>query len=265
MELEEPAMPKGSDEFVEAFARGLAAIRVFGYGTGPLSITEIAERAKLTRAGARRLMLTLVTLKYAVLRDGRFSLTPRVLELGFAYLSSMSLRELAQPVIEALARDTNELCAVSVLDEYDIVYIARAEIRTLLTRSVGIGSRLPAFATSMGRVLLAGLEPVAADALLESSRLVAYTRFTPTSRGALRADLDRVREQGYALVSQELELGVCGLAAPLRDAGGTVVAAINISTNLARHDEAAIVTNFLPRLKYAAKEIEAALRSLNSP
>lgn len=251
----------GSDTFVEAFARGLAVMRAFGSGAPSLTISEVAARAGVTRAGARRLLHTLLTLGYARSIDGRFSLTPRVLELGHAYLSSLSMREVAQPVIERLAAETDELVAVSILEGAEIVFVARAEMRSPLARGIGLGSRLPAFATSMGRVLLAGLPPAGARKLLSPRTLKPYTRFTLCEPEAIARDLARIRRQGYAMVSEELELGVCGLAAPIVDADGRVLAAVNVSTNLARHGKQAMLSRFLPRLRAAVAEISVGLRA----
>lgn len=249
----------GSDTFVEAFARGLAVMRAFGSGAPSLTISEVAARAGVTRAGARRLLHTLLTLGYARVADGRFSLTPRVLELGHAFLSSLSMPEVAQPVIQRLAAELDELVAVSVLEGAEIVYVARAEMRSPLARGIGLGSRLPAFATSMGRVLLADLPPAQARRLLAPRSLKAYTRFTLCEPDALARDLAKVRRQGYALVSEELELGVCGLAAPIVDAQGRVLAAVNVSTNLARHGKQEMLERFLPRLRAAVAEISVGL------
>lgn len=251
----------GSDTFVEAFARGLAVMRTFGSGAPALTISEVATRAGITRAGARRLLHTLVTLGYARASDGLFSLTPRVLELGHAYLSSLSMREVAQPVIERLAVEVGELVALSVLDGAEILFVARAEMRSPLARGIGLGSRLPAFATSMGRVLLAGLPPPESRRLLAPRTLKPHTCFTLCKPEALARDLARVRKQGYALVSEELELGVCGLAAPIANAQGQVIAAVNVSTNLARHSKQEMLSRFLPRLRAAVAEISVILRA----
>lgn len=251
----------GSDTFVEAFARGLAVMGAFT-GAGPsLTITEVAARASVTRAGARRLLHTLVALGYARLSEGSFSLTPKVLDLGHAYLSSLSLREIAQPVIERLAGQVDEIVGVSVLDGDEIVFVARAERRSPLSRGIGIGGRLPAFATSMGRVLLAALPPEQAESVLARRKLKAYTKLTRCTREAVLRDLALVRRKGYSLVSEELELGVCGVAAAIHDGAGRVVAAMNVSTNLARHSRDSMVHNLLPRLIAAADEISAALKA----
>jgi IclR family transcriptional regulator, pca regulon regulatory protein len=251
----------GSDTFVEAFARGLAVLRAFGSGASALTISEVAARAGVTRAGARRLLHTLLALGYARSDGGRFSLTPRVLELGHAYLSSLSMREVAQPVIERLAAELEEIVALSVLEGGDIVFVARTELRSPLARGIGLGSRLPAFATSMGRVLLADRPAGEVRRLLSPPTLRQYTRFTLCKPDAIARDLVRVRRQGYALVSEELELGVCGLAAPVVDAGGAVIAAVNVSTNLARHSKEEMLSRFLPRLRAAVAEISVGLRS----
>ena len=151
------ARPASSDTFVEAFARGLDLLRAFGRDAPALTISEAAARAGMTRAGARRLLHTLLALGYARQDGGSFRLTPKVLELGQAYLSSLSLREAAQPVLDRLADSLDEVAALSILEGGEIVFVARAERRSPLARGIGLGGRLPAFATSMGRVLLAGL------------------------------------------------------------------------------------------------------------
>lgn len=251
--------PAGSDAFVEAFAKGLALIGAFGDSPGGLTMAELAKRTGLPRAGVRRLLLTLVTLGLAEEREGRFSLTPRVLRLGYAYLSSLTLREIAQPIIETMARDCDEIVAVSVLDGDELTYIARAEPSGVLRRSLTVGSRLPAFCTSMGRVLLAGLPEDQAEALLAQALRPAFTRHTLTDVKALMRDIAKIRTQGWAFVSQELELGACGIAAPIRDAQGRTIAALNISTNLGRHAEKAFVKGFKPRVLALAEKVSASL------
>jgi len=251
--------PTGSDSFVEAFAKGLALIGAFGDSPGGLTMAELAKRTGLPRAGVRRLVLTLVTLGLAHEHDGRFALTPRTLRLGYAYLSSLTLREIAQPMIEAMARECDEIVAVSVLDGNELTYIARAEPSTVLRRSLTVGSRLPAFCTSMGRVLLAGLPDDQAEALLTRAPRPAFTRHTLTDVKALMRDVGKIRAQGWAFVSQELELGACGIAAPIRNEQGRTVAALNISTNLGRHAEKPFVKRFKPLLLSLAQKIAISL------
>jgi IclR family pca regulon transcriptional regulator len=253
------AWPSGHDGFVEAFAKGLAVIGAFGPDGGARSLADLARRTGLPRAGVRRLVLTLVELGLAEPRDGGFILTPRVLRLGFAYLSSLGLREVAQPLIERLSREADEVVAVSVLDGDELVYVARAEVQGVLRRSLTIGSRLPAFCTSMGRVLLSGLSDAAVRGLLTRKPLPAYTPRTLTDPEALAAAVAATRRAGWAMVSEELEIGACGLAAAIRDTRGRVVAAVNLSTNLARHGEADFVATFRDRLLAVAAEIERRL------
>jgi len=246
---------------VEAFARGLAVIRAFASGHEALSISAVAARAGLTRAGARRLLYTLVELGYAEASDGAFSLTPRVLELGFSYLSSLTLYGVAQPLVERLARETDELCTMSLRDGDSVVYIVRAEIRAPLSRAFGLGSRLPLFATSMGRVMLAGLADAELESFLAKAKFAEFTRYTKTERGRIRDEVVRARRQGWCLVKQELELGVCGLSVPIHDADGHVAAAVSISMNMARFDETQTLKEYLPKLRAVAGQISAALHA----
>ena len=249
------AWPNGSDSFVESFAKGLAVIGAFGDAHDALTLAEIAVRTGLSRAGVRRLVLTLLALNLASQKDGRFSLTPRVMRLGYAYLSSLGLREAAQPVIDALAHQVDETVGVSVLDGHEITYIVRAEVRGLLRRSLTIGSRSPTYPTSMGRVLLAGLSDASIQEILRRTDLVAFTRYTKVGAASLLDEIRKVRKQGFSLVSQELELGVFGIAAPIRDANGCVIAALNLSTNLARYDEKSFLRKFKTPMLEAATTI----------
>lgn len=242
------AWPRGSDAFVEAFAKGLAVIAAFGDSEGALTMAELSKRTGLPRAGVRRLLLTLVELGFAKEHEGRYALTPRVLRLGYAYLSSLTFRDVAQPAIEALARECDEIVAVSVLDGDDVSYVARAEPSSVLRRSLTIGSRIPAFCTSMGRVLLAALPEQEMKERLARMPRPAFNRRTITNVAALEKEIARARVQGWYFASEELELGACGIAAPIRDRSGRIVAALNISTNLGRHTEKAFVKRFRPLL-----------------
>lgn len=254
---------KGSDEFVEAFAKGLSVIRSFNGAQRPLSMAEIAERANLTRAGARRLLYTLVSLNYASVEAGRFKLSPKILDLAFAYLSSFANHDLLRQIVERLAQDTQELCTMSVLDGNEIVYVIRIEGRPVLTRSVAVGSRLPAFATSMGRVLLAAMPEEELYSRLQRTNRPKLTRFTKTEIDKLLAEIAKARRSGWSLVKQELEIGVCGLSAAVRNERAQTTAAVSISFNMARFDEERALNEFLPRLLRAAKEISDLDRSSN--
>jgi IclR family pca regulon transcriptional regulator len=197
--------------------------------------------------------------------DGRFSLRPRVLELGYPYLSSLGLPELAPPHMERLVAQVNESSSISVLDETDIVYVVRVPTRRIMSITLSVGTRLPAHATSMGRVLLAGLDEAELDALLSRIDLRPLTARTVTDRHALEQLLVRVRRQGYALTDQELEEGLRSIAVPIRDASGTVVAALNVSVHASRSTAAALKRNVLPLALETATAIEADLRGLGAP
>lgn len=243
-----------SGQYVQSFARGLSVIRSFDADHPEMTLSDIARRTGLTRATSRRFLLTLVELGY-VKTDGRlFSLTARVLDLGFSYLSALSLPEIAQPHLEQLAASIHESTSASVLDGTDIVYVARVPTRRIMSVRINIGTRFPAYATSMGRVLLAHLEPDALAEQLESADFTNLTSHTVRTRDALAEELTRVHEQGWALVDQELEDGLRSVAAPIRH-GRRVIAAINISTTANSHSIESIRENLLPPLRRAAERI----------
>lgn len=252
-------LPKGGDLFVEAFARGLAVIRAFGPGHGELTLSEVAERAGVTPAGARRLLHTLVALGYARVEGRTFSLTPAVLDIGHSYLGSLTLRDIAAPLLDQFVREMGEICTVSVLDRTDVVYVARAEMRSPLSRRLVAGERLPAHATSSGHVLLGQLPQAELEAYLAQAPFERLTPHTLTDAGPLRQAIAQAREQGYAVASEQLELGVCGLAVPVQDRAGHVVAALTTSLSLARHAPDAIQPLFLPGLRDLARRIGGSL------
>ncbi|WP_296370716.1 IclR family transcriptional regulator C-terminal domain-containing protein [Pseudonocardia sp.] len=236
--------------YVQSLARGLAVIRAFDADAPALSLSDVARRTGLTRAAARRFLLTLVELGY-VRTDGRlFTLTPRVLELGFAYLSSLSLPEIAAPHLEALVERVHESASVSVLDGADVVYVARVPTSRIMTLAITIGTRFPAHATSMGRVLLAAQSP------RPRVELRALTDRTVTDPAVLDRELDAVRDNGFCVVDEELELGLRSIAVPIRDAAGAVVAAANVSSRAGSVD---LVHDVLPDLRVCAAAIEADL------
>ncbi|NJP23889.1 helix-turn-helix domain-containing protein [Microbispora sp. SCL1-1] len=250
-----------AEEHVQSLARGLAVIRAFDAASPELTLSDVARKTGLTRAAARRFLLTLADLGY-VRTDGRlFSLSPRVLELGYAYLSSLSLPEVALPHLERLVAEVHESASVSVLDDTDIVYVARVPTARIMRVTIAIGTRFPAYCTSMGRVLLAGLPPEELDAYFTRAGLERLTSHTTTSPVALRAALDLVRTQGWAMVDQELEEGLRSIAAPIRDHGGRVVAAVNISSHASRTTVESARRDLLPPLLATAARIEADLRA----
>ncbi|MCP2166808.1 IclR family transcriptional regulator domain-containing protein [Goodfellowiella coeruleoviolacea] len=244
---------------VQSLARGLAVIRAFNADHPELTLSDVARATGLTRAAARRFLLTLADLGY-VRTDGKlFSLTARVLELGYAYLSSLSLPEVAQPHLEALAAEVRESTSVSVLDGPDVVYVARVPVSRIMTVAINVGTRFPAHATSMGHVLLASLPAAQLESYLDTVELVRLTEHTITSRGALREELARVREQGWSLVDQELDQGLRSVAVPIRDRAGRVLAAVNVSTHASRNTLESMRRDILPALLATAGRIEADL------
>jgi IclR family pca regulon transcriptional regulator len=246
-------------------ARGLAVIRAFDEEHQQLTLSEVASITGLARAAARRFLLTLAGLGY-VRTDGRmFALTPRVLELGYSYLSSLSLPQIAEPHLQRLVADVQESASVTVLDETDIVYVARVPAARIMRVTISIGTRFPAYATSMGRVLLAGLTADELGAWLARAGLRPITDRTITDPGALRAELDQVREQGWALVDQELEEGLRSLAAPILDRSGRTAAAANIAMHAARTTAAQARRTLLPALLRTADQIGADLRAAGTP
>ncbi len=248
-----------SDTFVRSLERGLAVIRAFDEHHAALTLSEVARRTGLTRAAARRFLLTLVELGYVDQVDGVFRLRPRVLELGFAYLSGLTLPELAQPHMDRLSSSLHESCSVSVLDGDELVYVGRVHARRIMKAAIAVGSRFPAYPTSMGRVLLAHADPAWLDAYLDRVELHPLTPVTVTDRGRLREVLARVRESGHAVVDQELEVGLRSMAVPVHGRGGDVVAAMNISAPLERGTVEEITAELLPGLHAAARALEADL------
>ncbi|WP_433528080.1 IclR family transcriptional regulator [Micromonospora sp. CA-263727] len=245
-----------SGEFVQSLERGLAVIRAFDAEHPQLTLSEVARATGLTRAAARRFLLTLVELGY-VHTDGRlFSLRPRILDLGYAYLSSLSLPEVAQPHMEALVAQVHESCSVSVLDGDEVVYVARVPTKRIMTVGISVGTRFPAYATSMGRVLLAAQPADWLDNYLAAAQLRPLTRRTITDPAKLRATFTRIAAQGYAIVDQELEEGLRSLAAPIHGDNGTVIAAVNVSAHASRGSFDMIRKELLPPLLATAKRIE---------
>ncbi len=244
---------------MESFARGLAVIRAFEGGRPEMTIADAARITGLSRAAVRRCFHTLITLGYASVENGTYALTPQVLTLGYAYLGSAPLARYAQPILERASEQLHESCSMSVLDGADIVYVARAATRRILSVGLSVGSRLPAYCTSMGRVLLAGMAPAQLAEYFARLKMVAHTKYTITSVTALRAEIERVRTSGYALTHQELEIGLQSIAVPLRKPDGRVVAAINSGVQATRVDRKTMARDFLPVLRGAADEIAVAI------
>ncbi|MBO1437408.1 IclR family transcriptional regulator C-terminal domain-containing protein [Meiothermus sp. CFH 77666] len=250
----DPSSGEAEGFFVEALARGLSVIRCFDQAHERLTISEVARLTGLTRATARRSLLTLSALGYMATDGKQFWLTPKILSLGHAYLSSTPLPRLLQPVLEEVSGQLHESCSASILDGEEIVYIARAATRRVISVGLGVGSRLPAYCTSMGRVLLAALAPGALEAYLARARLEPLTPYTLTDPTRLWQELAKVRAQGYALVDQELELGLRSLAVPVQNARGQVLAAMNIGVQAGRVSREELL-GMLPVLRQAAASL----------
>lgn len=247
------------DAYVQSFARGLEVIRSFSAAAPRQTLTEVAGRTGLTRAGARRILLTLQTLGY-VEGDGKlFALTPRILDLGFAYLSSMPIWNVAEPVMEALVEEVKESCSAGVLEGADIMYVLRVSTRKIMRNTLGVGSRLPAYCTSLGRMLLAGLPDDEVRRLLKSSTLEPRTKHTLTDVDVVLAKVQQARRQGWCLINQELEEGLVSIAAPIVNRAGRTVAALNISGQVNRTPPRQMQETMLPALRDAAWQISQRL------
>ena len=252
---------KPSDSYVQSFARGLEVIRSFSAQAPVQTLSEVAARTGMTRAGARRILLTLQTLGY-VHSDGKhFRLTPRILDLGFAYLSSMPLWSLAGPAMEGLVDAVGESCSAAVLDGLDVVYVLRVHTHKIMSTNLGVGSRLPAFWTSLGRVLLAAQPDEQVQALMDRCPRSQFTQLTQTSDEALWAAIRQTRSQGWCLLNQELEEGLISIAAPVRNSLGQTVAALNISGQANRTSAEMMQTTLLPQLLKTCDTISQLMRA----
>ena len=247
------------DHYVQSLARGLNVITVFGPDAREMTLSDVSRATGLTRAAARRFLLTLVDLGYMRLDGKLFRLAPRVLDLGYAYLSSQSLTGIAEPHLEWLVNETHESSSVCVLDGQDIVYVARVATSRIMTVAISVGTRFPAYATSMGKVLLAGLDEDSLETYLANVELAPLTEHTVKTVEKLRAQVLEVRQQGYALADQELEHGLRSIAAPVRNKQGRVVAAVNVSSHVSRVTKEKARRQFLPPLLKSAEDIETDL------
>ena len=245
-----------SKDFVQSMERGLAVMKVFSAENHKLTLSEVAELAVFTRATARRFLLTLEELHYIGSTGRFFFLRPKVLELGYAYLSSYSLVSIAQNHLEILAEELRESCSASVLEGENVIYVCRASTNRIMTVNLSVGHSLPAYATSMGRILLAALPEKELDEYLTQYKRKKLTATTITDASELKEILKGVREKGWALNNQELEEGVQSIAVPIRDKSGKVVAAANVSAHATRVSIVDLEKVFLPKLQAAVAEIE---------
>ncbi len=249
-------------EVMGGLAKGLDVIRAFTRERPALTLTQVAAAAGLPAATARRCLHTLEELGYVTRSDRSFLLRPKVLELGAAYLESMNIESVTRNYLEELARETGDSASLAVLDGTEIVYVARSSARTLLRLEAHVGSRLPAYPTSMGRVLLAGLSPERLDAYFESARIEPLTEHTVTDPRRLRRLVEDCRRSGYAAVEDELALGVVAVAVPVLDTASRVVAALNSSGHTRRMTKAQLVRERLPMLRETSQRISRELAHL---
>lgn len=257
---EPTAAPVPGDGYVQSFARGLGVIRSFSADAPRQTITQVAASTDLTRAGARRVLLTLQSLGYAA-TDGRlFWLTPKILDLGFSYLSSQPLWHLSEPIVEALVERIKDSSSIAVLDGHEIVYMLRVPTRKVMRVTLGAGSRLPAYSTSLGRVLLGGLDDAALHDLMRRHPPQALTAHTITDPEALLAAVRHAQQQGWATNDRELETGLVSIAAPIFDRAGRTVAALNVGAAYAHDSLARLRNDVLPELLKAARDISALLQ-----
>src|SRR6476660_2987028 len=248
-----------STDYIQSLDRGLQVLRAFNRERPRCTLSEIAAQIGLSRAVARRSLLTLQHLGYVAAQGRQFFLTPRVLELSYSYLSSLDLSDLAQEPMERLSQRVGESCSMAVLDGSEIVYVVRVPVRRLMSVALGVGARLPAFAASMGRVLLADKSDSELSAWLRENTFRPITAHTIYKARVLKAEILRVRRQGYAFVSQELELGLCSIAVPIRSATGQVVCGLNVILRYSDGVKALALKKMLPTLKSARQSIEAAM------
>jgi IclR family pca regulon transcriptional regulator len=246
----------GDPNFMASLGRGLAVIRAFSQEEKALTIAQVSQRTGIPRAAVRRCLYTLGKLGYVAANERHFSLRPKILTLGHAYLTSTPLASAAQPFLDQVTAAVHESCSLAVLDEQEIVYLARSKAATrIMSIDLRPGSRLPAYCTSLGRVLLAHLPPAEQRASLARLRPVKHTERTVTSREKLSQVLEAVRRSGHAIVDQELEIGLRSMAVPVRDAAGQVVAAMNVGTQAARVPIREMTSRILPELQAAAAEL----------
>jgi IclR family transcriptional regulator, pca regulon regulatory protein len=250
--------PKDPD-FVTSIQRGVKVLSVFDRENPELTLKEVADRCGLSPATARRFLLTFKALGYVGANGRKYVLRPKILELAYAYLNSMNVDEALQPYLREIVQQTGDSSSVTVLEGTDIVYIANASVRRLVRLSAGVGSRFPAYATSMGRVLLAHRSPAHLENYFRRANLHKITDFTETDPARLRQILTEVKTNGYAVVQDELEVGLVAIAVPIWGPAGNVIAAMNCSSVARRTDSEEILRTRLDLLKQFAQQVSAAL------
>jgi len=263
----QPLMPStpfdkysGDPNFMTSLARGLAVIQAFSTQKRQLTISEVSIKTGFSRAAVRRCLYTLIKLGFAGSDDSHhFFLQPRILALGHSYISSMPLAASAQPVLDHVSQVLHESCSIATLEGLDIIYVARANVTRIMSIDLGVGSRLPAFCTSMGRVLLANLPPAELESFFERVQLTRHTSKTIVTAEKLRQALRLVARNGYSLVDQELEIGLRSMAVPIENPNGKVVAALNVGAHAQRLSIQELQNKFLPQLRATARELSMLL------
>jgi IclR family transcriptional regulator, pca regulon regulatory protein len=259
-----PSIPfdeySGDPNFMTSLARGLAVIQAFSTQKRQLTISQVSAKTGFSRAAVRRCLYTLIKLGFAGSDDSHnFFLQPRVLALGHSYISSMPLAASAQPVLDHVSQVLHESCSIATLEGLDIIYVARANVTRIMSIDLGVGSRLPAFCTSMGRVLLANLPPAELESFFERVQFTRHTSRTIVTAEKLRQALRLVARNGYSLVDQELEIGLRSMAVPIENPNGKVVAALNVGAHAQRLSIQELQNKFLPQLRATARELSMLL------
>lgn len=254
--MDEQILKPGDRDYVGALAAGLDVLMAFDADHRRMTLSEVAARTDMDRAKARRFLLTLNALGFVKRLGRQFELTPKVLQLGYAYQASNQYRPMIQHYLEDITRELGESSSLAVLDGQDVVYVVRSAARhRLMAITLSVGTRLPAAYTSMGRVLLAQMDEAELDRWLEAVELERYTAQSVTDVATLRQRIQQIREQGYGVVDQELDLGLRSIAVPVFAADDELLGAINVSTNAARVDMDTLIDSYLPKLQAAADEI----------
>lgn len=246
-------------DFMTSLARGLAVVRAFSDTRRTLTIAQISQRTGIPRAAVRRCLHTLRQLGYVGSEVNNFSLRPKILTLGYSYLSSTPLTVSAQPSLNAISRTLNESCSLAVLEDGEVLYISRSATARVMSVALNTGSRLPAYCTSLGRVMLAHMPEEALRSYFSKVKLRAFTEKTVVSQKRLREILVNVRDAGYAINDEELEIGLRSIAVPVRGASGTVLAALNVGAQAARVSRRQMETEFLPVLLRGAQDLSVLL------
>ncbi|ASU37034.1 IclR family transcriptional regulator [Herbaspirillum sp. meg3] len=245
--------------FMTSLARGLAVVRAFSDTRRTLTIAQISQKTGIPRAAVRRCLHTLKQLGYADSEVNNFSLRPKILTLGYSYLSSTPLTVSAQPCLNNITRTLNESCSLAVLDDNEVLYVSRSATARVMSVALNTGSRLPAYCTSLGRVMLAHMSEDALKAYFDKVKLRAFTDKTVVSQKRLREILAEVRESGYAVIDEELEVGLRSIAVPVRGASGSVLAALNVGAQAARVSRRQMEEEFLPVLLRGSQELSVLL------